>query len=135
MTELFIKTVDPSKIDLEAELQDVAWKCGFAPEIFKLTDDTIYMEKIDGHTLADVYGEDPNNVPPRIWRKIRDMVTHLWEEEGIEYVDITPYNFIETDNRIYMIDFGDAKYSDTEPMNWFLKEFIEGENSWNPDFK
>jgi serine/threonine-protein kinase RIO1 len=58
----------------------------------------------------------------------------LYEVEGIEYPDITPYNFIKVKNKIYIIDFGDAKYRDKE-TNWFLTEFMDGENSWNPDYK
>jgi len=35
-----------------------------------------------------------------------------------------------------MIDFGDARYTDNDkPVDWFVREFMEGENSWNPDYK
>lgn len=65
------------------------------------------------------------------------MVRTLFEEEGIEYIDITPYNFLENEGELYMIDFGDARYIPTNiEMDWFLKEFLEdGVNSWNPDFR
>jgi tRNA A-37 threonylcarbamoyl transferase component Bud32 len=91
------------------------------------------MDDLDAETLFELYGDSPENVPVWIWESIRTMVSTLYEEEGIEYPDITPYNFIEKDSRIYMIDFGDAKYKEGEP-NWFLIEFLDGSNGWNPDF-
>ena len=33
-----------------------------------------------------------------------------------------------------MIDFGDARYANEE-IDWFLDEFMGGENYWNPDYK
>ena len=93
------------------------------------------MEDLNAPCLADVYGEDPDDIPTWIWDQIRMMVRTLINEEGIEYPDITPYNFIEKDNKVYMIDFGDAKYLEYNNISWFVQEFIDGENSWNPDYK
>ena len=94
------------------------------------------MEDLDELSLADRYGDDPSEIPLWIWAEIRTMLSTLLNEEGIEYVDITPYNFIEKDNRIYIIDFGDARYTHGMGLtDWFLNEFLEGENSWNPDYK
>ena len=94
------------------------------------------MEDVEELCLADTYGEDPEDTPEHVWDSIRAMLTILYEEEGIEYVDITPYNFIEKNGRVYVIDFGDAKYVDKiEETNWFLSEFLDGKNSWNPDYK
>jgi tRNA A-37 threonylcarbamoyl transferase component Bud32 len=53
---------------------------------------------------------------------------------GIEYLDVTPYNFIEKDGTVYIIDFGHARnvsdylddYLDDIFANWKLK--------WNPEF-
>ncbi len=59
-------------------------------------------------------------------------------EEEIAYVDITPYNFIEIDDKIYIIDFGHATYTKSldEDRFWFLKDFLYGYklNIYNPDF-
>ena len=93
------------------------------------------MENLNSDCLADVYGEDPADVPKWIWNQIRIMVKTLLDEEGIEYPDITPYNFIQKGNRVYMVDFGDARYVNNEPISWFVEEFIQGENYWNPDYK
>jgi len=93
----------------------------------------ITMEKIQGQTLADKYGDDHREIPPGIWKQIHKILSILYESEGIEYIDITPYNFMESDGKIFIIDFGDAYYRGKE-MNWFLKEFLDGDFSWNPDF-
>lgn len=135
--KMYRKSIKP--YELEVELQSGASELGFAPKIFAVekyeTEWVIVMEDIEEDCLADVYGDDESNIPVWIWEQIRFIVTTLLEEKGIEYVDITPYNFIEKDDQIYIIDFGDAKYVNDEPLNWFLTEFINGDNSWNPDYK
>jgi tRNA A-37 threonylcarbamoyl transferase component Bud32 len=137
---MFIKQVSADSSENEVELQTIAASRGFSPKIISTSTQgntcLIFMENLDADCLADVYGEDPDDIPTWIWDRIRTMVKTLLYDEGIEYIDITPYNFIEKNNRIYMIDFGDAKYTKpNELISWFLEEFIEGENSWNPDYK
>lgn len=125
-------------VDLEIELQQVASKHVFTPLIheitFTATHCIITMDKIDNMCLADNYGDKPSDLPPHLWGEIRNIIGKLYDEEGIEYVDITPYNFIEVDGKIYIIDFGDAYYKGTKTRNWFHKDFLEGTNGWNPDF-
>lgn len=129
---------DRKAVDLEIELQQVASKHGFTPliheTIFTDTHCIVTMDKIDNMCLADMYGDKPSDLPPHLWSKIRTIVDKLYKEEGIEYVDITPYNFIEVDGKIFIIDFGDAYYTGTRKRNWFHKDFLEGHNGWNPDF-
>ena len=136
---MFVKEVTLTNSYNEIELQSIAAKYGFSPEIIDTTDIDnscfIHMEDLNAFCLADVYGEDADDIPTRIWDQIREMVKTLLDEEGIEYPDITPYNFIEKENKVYMIDFGDAKYVDYNNISWFVQEFIEGENYWNPDYK
>jgi len=138
LNNMFIKEVSTDIFDYEIELQRIAANYGFAPKIINTTvihnKCFIHMEDLESDCLADVYGEDPKEIPEWIWDQIRIMIRTLIEEEGIEYPDITPYNFIEKDNKIYMVDFGDAKYIDGD-ISWFVQEFIDGENSWNPDYK
>lgn len=135
---MFIKEVSSDGSDMEIELQRIAAGYGFSPKIIDVQNagdvTRIYMENLEEEPLSGKYGDDPDDIPDWIWDEIRGMVSILFEEEGIEYRDITPYNFIEKDEKVFMIDFGDAKYTDGEP-NWFLAEFLEGENSWNPDYK
>ena len=135
---MYYKEVLVDTSELEIELQVIASKYGFCPKIISThvvnNKCIIEMDYINDDCLADKYGDDPSNIPIWIWDEIRTMVTTLYDHEGIEYVDITPYNFIEKDNRIYMIDFGDARYANEE-IDWFLDEFMGGENYWNPDYK
>jgi tRNA A-37 threonylcarbamoyl transferase component Bud32 len=139
MINTFIKRI-PIDQDYanEVDLQNVAAVYGFCPCIIDVeitdTECIVTMEYLGDGILADIYGEDPSNVPVEVWDDIRRIVTILYEIEGIEYPDITPYNFIKVKDKIYIIDFGDAKYRDKE-TNWFLAEFMDGENSWNPDYK
>ena len=94
------------------------------------------MEDLQEMCLADKYGEEFSSLSPQIILQIRLILDTLFENEGIEYIDITPYNFIEKNNKVYIIDFGHAYYvNPAKKTNWFLKDFLEGTNSWNPDFK
>jgi len=124
--------------ELEIELQKVAAKHGFTPNVLWNEDLEFEMEMIDAHCLADVYGENSHDIPSWIWDQIIHILTMLYEYEGIEYIDITPYNFIEKDNKVWIIDFGHAYYTESpnKPANWFLRELlIDGVCAWNPDFK
>ena len=92
----------------------------------------LLMEKINGKSLSELYGNSPKNIPRSIWNDIHSIIYKLYYE-NIHYVDITPYNFIiENDSKkLIIIDFGDAYQNE---FNWFLKDFLDGENTWNSDF-
>ena len=127
-------------IETEIELQKIASKYDFVPNIIDIETGSekciIKMENIEALNLADKYGDKPEDIPEHIWPEIRKILTILLEEEGIEYVDITAYNFIEKDDKIYIIDFGDAYYTDLIDINPFLNDFIyKGVNEWNPEFE
>jgi len=69
--------------------------------------------------LADLYSDDPQAVPEWVWDEIHRILAILYEREGIEYTDITSYNFMQeavTDN-IYIIDFGHAYYTGDGPVH------------------
>jgi serine/threonine-protein kinase RIO1 len=91
-----------------------------------------------GQCLAALYSDDPKKIPKAFWQQIRHILEVLYEVEGIEYIDITSYNFTEKNGKIYIIDFGDAHYTKKsrgeKPANWFLRDFLEGAYEWNPDF-
>lgn len=83
---------------------------------------------------------EPEDIPKQYWKQIKSIIQILYEYEKIQYIDITPYNFIEKDNKIYLIDFGHAYLSDKssiQPQNWFLKDFLSNKEfmKFNPDFK
>jgi tRNA A-37 threonylcarbamoyl transferase component Bud32 len=93
------------------------------------------MELLNGKSLADIYGEDPKKITKSYWKQIHQIIYNLYYND-IHYLDITPYNFIlvkeNNKDTIFIIDFGDAY---TLKVNWFLKDFMDGLNEWNPDFK
>ena len=134
------------KISREIEMQEIAANYGFSPKIIKFQisfnkEDSKYignitMENLNELCIADRYGEDPRNIPKIIWDQIRVILRILYDEEGIEYIDITGYNFIDKNGKVYIIDFGDAIYKKkNKEMNWFLSYFLGGHNGWNPDFR
>ena len=126
-------------VELEVELQIVSSKYGFTPKIIDViyeTDKaTIIMENLNEMCLADKYGEDSSDIPEHIWNKIRDILLTLLNYESIQYTDVTPYNFIEKDSEVYIIDFGDANYIyENQKVDEYLERFFNGENEWNEDF-
>jgi RIO-like serine/threonine protein kinase len=135
---MFTKVI---KTPLEAELQDIAATYGFAPKIQRVDENVVQMKSVEGLCLADLYTDDPLAIPSAVWFKIEHILAILFEREGIEYVDITSYNFMEdTQGKIWIIDFGDAYYTrkakGEEAENWFLRSVLAGESgrAWNPDF-
>jgi tRNA A-37 threonylcarbamoyl transferase component Bud32 len=137
---MFIKHIDSRIAEDEVHLHSVAAELGLAPKIHDVVKESdiwiVAMDDLDSlNTLSNIYGDDSNKIPDWIWDEIRYILNTLLDS-GIEYVDITSYNFMEVESKIYIIDFGDAKYRRKGgPMNWFLKEFIDGYNGWNPDFR
>lgn len=93
----------------------------------------LLMERIQGKTVHELYGPHDYDIPSSVWTQIHSIVSRLYYRD-IHYIDITPYNFIvqnET-NKVFVIDFGHAY---KQRVNWFLKEFLDGENTWNSDFE
>ncbi len=141
---LFIKKLFCSKqaAQLEYELQSyISSKYYFTPKTLSInwidTHVEIVMEKIKAQTLFERFGDESTDIPDWVWFEMRRIVTLLYTEEGIEYIDITPYNFmIDVNDKIWIIDFGHAYYTDvSRPINWFLTEFIYEEvKNFNPDF-
>jgi RIO-like serine/threonine protein kinase len=79
-----------------------------------------------------MYQNKSKDVPAKIFDRIRDILERLYNV-GIEYSDISSYNFIIDDNnKMHVIDFGHAKEF---KINWFLRDFLDGVNEWNPDFE
>ena len=120
----------------EIKMQILSNKIILCPKIIDhfIHDNKIYilMDKIKGKTLYDLYGCEKKNIPDIIWKDIRKIIYTLYYN-NIHYIDISPFNFIVDDlGKVYIIDFGDAYKC---KVDWFLKDFLDGENSWNPDFE
>jgi len=119
----------------EVELQERASKIGVSPKILDTNFKTyIRMENLDEMCIADMYGEDFDKMPKDIIDEIYNILMRLYLECDIEYIDVTPYNFIKKDDKLWIIDFGDARLVET---NWFIKEVMINKKlvRWNPDFR
>ena len=132
MKKVFTKTVKTG-IELEAELQTIAARYGFAPDVLDVTDDTISMVDLESLCVADKWGV--KTCPDWIFDQIRKIIQTLLNEEGIEYRDITGYNFIEREGVVSIIDFGHARYIEGRDVDEFVQRFLSGANEWNPDFE
>lgn len=134
---------DVKNIEQEIRIQRQAYNIGheyripiFVPEIYEffVYDEVYYilMERLEGVLLANIYGEDYDNLPKSIQQRIKFILKTLFLND-IHYVDVTPYNFILRDEEVYIIDFGHAQIVE---VNYYLKEFlINRVKSWNPDFE
>jgi tRNA A-37 threonylcarbamoyl transferase component Bud32 len=97
---------------------------------------TLVTQKIPNITVADNYGEHAKECPKEVYDKIRETIQTLYNNH-IEYPDITGYNFIEYQNKIWIIDFEHAKMMTTnnaKKCDPFVEQFIYGFNGWNPDY-
>jgi len=94
------------------------------------------MEKVENMNISDFYGEEIYQVPSDVIQKIRVIIKRLLDN-GIEYPDITGYNFIEGFGEIWIIDFEHAKFTNSNKnKNYeFIINFINGLNTWNPEFR
>jgi len=92
------------------------------------------MEKIKNMNLSDMYGEDANMLDEYYFDEIRTIIKTLADNK-IEYPDITGYNFIEYDGKIWVIDFEHSTFYDKFMNDKFVDKFIGGLNKWNPNFK
>jgi len=90
------------------------------------------MVKVGTMNVSDFYGEKAEHVTKELFEKIRSVIKTLYEH-NILYIDITGYNFIECENKLWIIDFEHAKYN-AKRKNKFVEKFLKGTNEWNPEF-
>lgn len=139
MTKSFVKRFPNTpyeEIRREARLQRRAAAMGLSPKIVRCTESTIVMEDLQTPCLAEMYGDSIDDIPEWIKEDILDILYCLRTVAKIEYIDVTPYNFIEKDGVVWIIDFGHAReagseidpYLDELFANWSLSK-------WNPDFQ
>ena len=93
------------------------------------------MEKIENMSVSDYYDEYAKGVPKPLMKTIQKIVKVLYEN-NIVYPDITGYNFIEFDGKVWIIDFEHAEF---KPLvaneDKHVNLFINGKNEWNPRFR
>ena len=86
----------------------------------------LVIEKIKNLCISDWYGAEANKINPELFDKIRLIIKEL-ADHNIEYSDITGYNFIEYNNKIWIIDFEHSKVI-TGKLDNFVSRFINGLN-------
>jgi tRNA A-37 threonylcarbamoyl transferase component Bud32 len=126
-----------------AEIQRIAASLLVAPAVISTDNETyIDMEYIDEMCIADKWGEDLGELDADLAKSIRYGIWHILlslHAAGIEYLDVTPYNFIEKDGRVWVIDFDDVNLlaKGCRTQNTYLKAIIDGSRpfEWNPLFK
>jgi len=94
---------------------------------------TMTMVSIPQLDISNMYGEGSNDPPEYVFDEIRQIIKKLYDH-GIVYPDITGYNFIEWDGKIWIIDFEHCEINPSV-KNPFVLEFIDGANTWNPLFR
>jgi tRNA A-37 threonylcarbamoyl transferase component Bud32 len=105
------------------------------PKIKSYNKETKQMKTVRVGTMSvsDYYGESAENISDELFSKIRNMVQTLYNHDVL-YVDITGYNFIENDNKLWIIDFGNATYNYPRKHDNFVEKFLDGHNGWNPEY-
>jgi len=85
------------------------------------------LVKINNMNISDWYGELPKNISSELFDKIRHIIKTLYDN-NIAYPDITGYNFIEYDNKVWIIDF-EHTYFIVNKHTQFVEKFIKGLNN------
>ena len=122
----------------EHEMQKYLYKLDVIniPKILHYDPETrcMAMTKINGMSISDMYGEDIENVPNKIYNKVLDIMRILILF-NVCYPDFTGYNFIieKKTNKIWIIDFEHA-YCETEISNEFVLSLLDGKKTWNSEF-
>ena len=91
------------------------------------------MVRVGTMNVSDYYGETAEQIGDELFARIRNIIQTLYDH-NILYIDITGYNFIENDNKVWIIDFEHATYNHPRKTDEFVEKFLEGHNGWNPEF-
>ena len=128
--------VPMEQIKNEAQLQKRAAELGLSPVVHRFNKNSITMEHLGEMCIADKYGEQIRMIPKWIREQIIEILWTLYSELDIQYVDVTPYNFVEKDGHVWIIDFGHAKINPDSLDPYLEKLFNTWKLSrWNPRFK
>ena len=97
--------------------------------------EVMVMEKIDNMNVSDYYDEFAKGVPKPLMKKIQKIIKASYDN-NIVYPDITGYNFIEFDGKVWIIDFEHAEFKPlVSHEDEHVKLFIDGYHEWNPEFR
>lgn len=120
----------------EIQLHSRVARLGLAPPIVETDNATfMVMEQIPAMNLADYYTPSIRRLPHYVREQIVAILEAMYVIEGIQYVDITPYNFIEYNGKVWVVDFEHA-YDDDQPLHPVLSHILTTHRlKWNKDFK
>ena len=92
------------------------------------------MENVPNMCVSDFYGEASDDISPELFARVREIIRYLYDNY-IVYPDITGYNFIEYEDKLWIIDFGHCDFK-THERDSFVETFAYDEtcNKWNPWF-
>ena len=95
---------------------------------------TMIMENVPHMCVSDFYGEDAENISTDLFDQIREVIRFLYTNHII-YPDITGYNFIECEGKLWIIDFEHSDFK-TNEKNTFVDNFVSHDDycKWNPWF-
>jgi RIO-like serine/threonine protein kinase len=128
----------PSKdIEREFRLQKISAERGHSPNVINTDRETfIRMEHLYEDCLADKYGSRIQDIPAWIRKDIVEILWDLYDTCGIQYLDVSPYNFIEKNKQVWIIDFGHAR-DDLDYLDPYLEKIFNNWKlaRWNPEFK
>ena len=129
-------TEKPAYIKNEVRLKKIAARYGLAPKVLKTDNKTfVDMVRLEEMNVGDMYGNDIDDIPPRVVGGMFGLVWILYHICGIEYLDLWPRNFVEVDGRVWVIDFGDARMKRDKKDDYLESVFKKGRiTKWNPEF-
>ena len=108
----------------EATLLNIAASYGLAPEVYDTDNKTyIEMEDLETMNIGDMWGNDIKHIPQHIVAGMFSILWHLYYVCGIEYLDVWPRNFIEVNNRVFIVDFGHA-FRKRKKCNRYLQKML-----------
>jgi len=129
------KDVTQHEVDMHQYIYDLQLPNIHVPKIvnYNKTTREMTLVKIDNMNISDWYGAAEKNITPQLFDNIRQIIKTLYDN-NIVYPDITGYNFIEHDNKLWILDF-EHSYFRKHKHTQFVQKFIKGMNKWNPNFK
>jgi tRNA A-37 threonylcarbamoyl transferase component Bud32 len=96
------------------------------------------MQKLHNMSVSDYYGENNSDISPELFENIRNIIA-LLREKNIIYPDITGYNFVKYNRKLWIIDFEHANHvlslKENDENKMFVHSFLNGLNEWNPNFR
>ena len=130
------KDAKPGYVRREAAFLRKAARFGLSPKLLKTDNETfIEMDDLREMTVEDMFGESIEDIPPHILAGMFSLVWTLYHVCKIQYCDIWPRNFIAKGDKVWIIDFGDARKASDKQDEYLIEILKSGKiTHWNPAF-